>query len=78
MQDAANIHDQFGAKTLIEMVDLSKRLSLHGDEVVTLREVSAKIHEGEFITVVGPSGRAIDDVEWGLTRNVRFSIEGVR
>ena len=43
-------------KTVIELQDVKRRFTV-GDEVVyALRGVSFKIHEGEFVTIMGKSG----------------------
>ena len=42
--------------TIIETRELTKDYLLGGQAVHALRQVSVKIHAGEFVAVMGPSG----------------------
>ena len=43
-------------KVVIELQDVRRNFTVGGEEVHALRGVSFKIHEGEFVTIMGKSG----------------------
>ena len=45
-----------GAKVVIELQDVRRNFQVGSETVHALRGVSFKIHEGEFVTIMGTSG----------------------
>lgn len=43
-------------QTILELIDVSKIYKMGGEELYAVNHINLKIHEGEFISIVGPSG----------------------